>query len=131
MAKMNEKRLILTISGVAGFLTLSALGGVYYATDLITETEAEISQTETAVRKDTAVFVPRLNRRCTVKKIDRAREMLTIEVGRNACSRPRHSPSTLGAGTGMSVLVSAMGNAECFRMTWPGSSMRSSVPKPK
>lgn len=32
--------------------------------------------------KDSVVYVPRLRRRCVVKKIDRVRELLTLEVGR-------------------------------------------------
>lgn len=35
-----------------------------------------------SVRKDGAVFVPRLGKRCTVKKVDRVREVVTLEVGK-------------------------------------------------
>ncbi len=34
-----------------------------------------------ALRKDAVVWVPHLRRRCTVKKIDRVREILSLEVG--------------------------------------------------
>jgi DNA mismatch repair protein MutS2 len=34
-----------------------------------------------ALRKDDVVYVPQLKRRCTVKKIDRVREMVSVEVG--------------------------------------------------
>lgn len=51
MAKMEEKRLILTIAGIAGVLTLASLGGVYYADDLITETQTEIQSTQKRVKE--------------------------------------------------------------------------------
>ncbi len=34
-----------------------------------------------ALRKDDVVYVPQLKRRCTVKKIDRVREVVSVEVG--------------------------------------------------
>jgi DNA mismatch repair protein MutS2 len=34
------------------------------------------------VRKDAVVYVPRLQRRCTVKKVDRLREVVIVEVGK-------------------------------------------------
>ncbi|MEZ5964941.1 MAG: hypothetical protein R3F56_13960 [Planctomycetota bacterium] len=34
-----------------------------------------------ALRKDDVVYVPQLRRRCTVKKIDRVREVVSVEVG--------------------------------------------------
>ena len=34
------------------------------------------------VRKDDLVYLPRLGRRCTVKKVDRVRELLSLEVGK-------------------------------------------------
>ncbi|MEO0480767.1 MAG: hypothetical protein AAF196_14920 [Planctomycetota bacterium] len=35
-----------------------------------------------SVRKDTIVFVPRLGKRCVIRKIDRAKQLLTVEVGK-------------------------------------------------
>jgi DNA mismatch repair protein MutS2 len=48
-----------------------------------------------ALRKDGVVYVPRLARRCTVKKVDRTREMLTIEVGKMRMEIPFEDASWL------------------------------------
>ena len=48
-----------------------------------------------ALRKDGVVYVPRLARRCTVKKLDRTREVLTIEVGKMRMEIPFEDASWL------------------------------------
>jgi hypothetical protein len=34
------------------------------------------------IKKDAVVWVPRLGKRCTVRKVDRVREVITLEVGK-------------------------------------------------
>ena len=48
-----------------------------------------------SLRKDGVVYVPRLARCCTVKKIDRTREVLTIEVGKMRMEIPFEDVSWL------------------------------------
>ena len=47
------------------------------------------------LRKDGVVYVPRLAKRCTVKKLDRTREVLTIEVGKMRIEIPFEDVSWL------------------------------------
>ncbi len=47
------------------------------------------------LRKDHAVYVPRLGRRCTVKKVDRVREVLTVEIGKMRIEIPFEDASWL------------------------------------
>ncbi|MEE9128322.1 MAG: hypothetical protein V3U11_14415, partial [Planctomycetota bacterium] len=47
------------------------------------------------VRKNHAVYVPRLGRRCTVKKVDRVREVLTVEIGKMRMEIPFEDASWL------------------------------------
>jgi DNA mismatch repair protein MutS2 len=47
------------------------------------------------LRKDGVVYVPRLAKRCTVKKLDRTREMLTIEIGKMRMEIPFEDVSWL------------------------------------
>jgi DNA mismatch repair protein MutS2 len=47
------------------------------------------------LRKNAIVYVPRLGRRCTVKKLDRTRELLTIEVGKMRMEIPFEDASWL------------------------------------
>ncbi|HLU40042.1 MAG TPA: endonuclease MutS2, partial [Planctomycetota bacterium] len=56
---------------------LDALSGLFKGTTLHRRRMAFVG----GLRKDDVVYVPQLRRRCTVKKIDRVREMLSVEVG--------------------------------------------------
>ncbi len=47
------------------------------------------------LKKDDVVFVPRLGKRCTVKKVDRVREVITLEVGRLRLEMPFEDVSWL------------------------------------
>ena len=45
--------------------------------------------------QDDVVFVPRLGKRCKVKKVDRARELFTLEVGKMRLEVPFEDVSWL------------------------------------